>query len=156
MTETIESTKEEKKSAIRFDPFANPGPLAEEEAAWLNAEFPGLNITAGQVRAVISNHARFQKSEGRQANRAKEAEALATEREARKARHQERQRVAAEKKAEREAKKAQREAEAKAKAEAKAASAATESDSGDAPKKAVQKKPRPSKAQVAPDAQETF
>lgn len=155
MTETIEST--EKASPIRFDPFSNPGPLAEEEAAWLNAEFPGLDITPGQVRAVISNHARFQKSPSRQANRAAEAQALAAEREARQARHQERIRLAAENKAQKEAQKAEREAKKAADEAAKAvaaASAATDSEDGEAPKKV--RKPRPSKAQVAPDAQETF
>lgn len=158
MTETIESTETETKSPIRFDPFENPGPLAVEEADWLNNEFPGLNITPGHVRAVISNHSRFQKSDSRVANRTKENEERAVEREARKARHQERLRLAAERKAEREARAAEKAAAKAAKdaeAAAKAESSTAAGDSGEEAQKKV-RKPRPSKAQVSPEAQDTF
>lgn len=164
MTETIESKK---KAPIRFDPFTNPGQLAEEEAAWLNAEFPGLNITAGQVRAVISNHAKFQKSESRVVNRSAELQSRVSEREARQARYQERIRMAAEKReerakaaVEREAAKAIAASEKAAKAAEKAAAAKdSNGDLADAiaaasPPKRV-RKPRP-KAKVAATAQDAF
>lgn len=164
MTETIES----KKAPVRFDPFTNPGPLAEEEATWLNHEFPGLNITPGQVRAVISNHARFQKSDSRVQNRTSEVQERINEREARQARYQERMRLAAEKRearqqaaAEREAAKAVAAAEKAAKAAEKAAAAKASSDgdladaiaAANPPKKV--RKPRPT-AKVSAEAQDTF
>lgn len=164
MTETIESTPKEKKTAPpRFDPFNNPGPAAEQEAEWLNNEFPGLNITPGQVRALISNHSRFQKSDSRQAARQAEAEDKQHEREARLARNQERKRQAEEKREKAEAARQEREAAKRAKAaekEAKAAEKATEDSSevsaakaaAEGPKKV--RKPRPSK--VSPEAQESF
>lgn len=105
---------------VRFDPFENPGPLAEEEAAWLNEEFPGLKISASHVRAVISNHARFQKSPERQATREAEAAAREQEREDRTARHQKRLDDAAAKREAKEAAKVARE-EAKAAKDAAAA-----------------------------------
>ena len=164
MTETAESNK---KVQIRFDPFTNPGPLAEEEAAWLNEQFQGLNITAGQVRAVISSHARFQKSESRVVNRSAELQARMGDREARQARYQERMRMAAEKREERakaaierEAAKAIAASEKAAKAAEKAAAAKdSNGDLADAiaaasPPKRV-RKPRP-KAKVAATAQDAF
>lgn len=164
MTETIES----KKTPVRFDPFTNPGPLAEEEAMWLNHEFPGLNITPGQVRAVISNHARFQKSDTRVKNRNSEVQERIQEREARQARYQERMRLAAEKREERQKAAAEREAAKAAAAAEKAAKAAEKlaaaqaSKNGDladaiaaaSPPKKV-RKPRPA-VKVAPEAQDTF
>ena len=165
---TVTETLESKKNSVRFDPFSNPGPLAEEEAGWLNHEFPGLNITPGQVRAVISNHARFQKSESRIKNRSSEVQERIQEREARQARYQERMRLAAEKREERQKAAAEREAAKAAAAAEKAAkaaeklAAATASKNGDladaiaaagAPKKV--RKPRPA-VKVAPEAQDTF
>jgi len=164
----VTETTESKKTPVRFDPFSNPGPLAEEEAQWLNHEFPGLNITPGQVRAVISNHARFQKSDTRVKNRSAEVQERVQQREARQARYQERIRLAAEKReerekaaAEREAVKAQNAAEKAAKAAEKVAAtkASTNGDLADAiaaanPPKKV-RKPRPT-VKVAPEAQDTF
>lgn len=161
VTETIES----KKTVIRFDPFTNPGPLAEEEAMWLNEQFPGLKITPGQVRAVISNHARFQKSDLRAERRKAEIQARMNEREARQARHQERMRASAEKKearekaaAEREAAKAKAVADKAAKAEkATAAKTSGNADLADAiaaakaPVKKPVKKTRPTVAAAAKD-----
>lgn len=170
MTETTESVETTKTAPVRFDPFTNPGPLAEEEANWLNNEFPGLGISAGQVRAVISNHSRFQKSDSRVQNRNSEAEQRVQEREERKARNAERIQAAAQKReeraaaaAQREADKAQKAAEKEAKAAEKAAAAAASGEgnlddlagaiAAAAPPKKVVRKP---KAKVDPEAQDTF
>ncbi|QFG14204.1 hypothetical protein SEA_GIUSEPPE_55 [Mycobacterium phage Giuseppe] len=102
-------TSTTREGKVRFDPFANPGTLAEQEAAWLNEQFPGLNVKASHVRAVISNHTRFQKSDLRRQARDAERAKLAEDREARKA-------AAEQRKAEREQRKAERAAKAAAKA----------------------------------------
>jgi translation initiation factor IF-2 len=87
-----------------------PGPLAEAEAKWLKAE-KGVEITAAQVRAVLSFHGEFQKSDARKAQRAAEAAERKADREAK-----EQAKVAQE--AERLKKVAERVAKAKANAEA--------------------------------------
>ncbi|WQY91170.1 membrane protein [Mycobacterium phage Benzema] len=109
-------TSTTREGKVRFDPFANPGTLAEQEAAWLNEQFPGLNVKASHVRAVISNHTRFQKSDLRRQARDAERAKLAEDREARKAAAEQRKADAEQRKAEREQRKAERAAKAAAKA----------------------------------------
>lgn len=132
-------TKTRKPAPIRFDPFENPGPLAEEEAAWLNEKFPGLDIQPGHVRAVISHHSEFQKSPSRQANRAAEHEAVAKDREERKQRHADRMATAEERRKEREAAavKRQQDAAEKAAAKAQAAKEKAEKKAAEAAEKAA-------------------
>jgi hypothetical protein len=95
--------------SYRFSADA-PGSLAEAEAKWLLAE-KGVEITAAQVRAVLSFHGEFQKSDARKAQRETEAADRKADREAK-----EQAKVAQD--AERLKKSAERVAKAKANAEA--------------------------------------
>jgi len=163
--ETIEKKPGGQKGVQRFDPFENPGQLAEQEAEWLNEKFPGLDIEPKHVRALVSNHSAFQKSDARQANRIKEAEERAAAIEERKAANEQRKLDAAAKKVEAEAKRKEREeakAAAEAEREAKRAEKAAakgetkESIAAGASAPAKVKRPRPSKAKVAADAEDSF
>lgn len=168
-TETIESPVEEKKKSkregvVRFDPFENPGPIAEQEAGYLNNKYPGLGIEAKHVRAVISSHSEFQKSDYRKEAKAAEDESRAQARQDRINRHEERKAAMAEKReerarnrAQRESQKAKREAARAAKAAEKAArqeagiEAATEAAAG--PKKVRKPKVKPP---TEPEGEEDF
>lgn len=154
MAESKEAKKEPKQVGPRYNPFDNPGALAEEEAAFLNEMFPGLKISAGHVRAVISNHSAFQKSESRQKNREAESAQLAEERAARKQAHADRVAANAVKKAEAEQRKKDREAK-KAEEDAKpkpAKAAAT----GDAPKPVAKKRPARKPKPAAEEVEDGF
>jgi ATPase subunit of ABC transporter with duplicated ATPase domains len=160
MTESKEAKAEPKQVGPRYDPFENPGPLAEEEAEFLNALFPGLDISSGHVRAVISNHAAFQKSESRQKNREAESAQLAQDRQARKEAHADRVAANAVKKAEAAQRKAERDAKKEADAAEKASRptkvaskpAKAASDDTPAPKPVAKKrparKPKPAESEV--------
>jgi hypothetical protein len=155
MPESKTEKTEAKQVGPRYDPFTDPGPLAEEEAAFLNEMFPGLKITAGHVRAVISNHSAFQKSESRQKNREAEKSALAETREARKQAHAERVAASAVKKAEAEERKKEREAK-KAEADAKPKPAKASGDSTPAPKPVAKKRPARKPKPAAEEVEDGF
>ena len=154
---------------VRFD-INNPGPTAIEEANWLNEQFPGLAIKPKHVRALLSNHARFQKSPERQASRLAEQQKAAEAREERAAAVEQRKAESEQRKQEAETAKEQRKADREAKAAEKAATAeakaaepkkvvkkpvAVKADPSEVPaKKTPVQKPRPRPAAKTQDSEE--
>lgn len=145
-----------KVTGPRFDPFDNPGESAVQEADFLNKKFPNLGIKPSHVRAMLSSHAEFQKSDFRQKARTAEQERRAQAAEDRRVAAEEKKAAAAEKKAAAEAARAEKAAAKEAEKKAAPAKKAASKTVKPAPESKPAPKPRKrvAKTRTAPVADE--